>query len=394
MKLKIKYFHSDSIVLIGMPAAMSFIGHNVIDTRVRPHVNGLNYEEVSAVEDEIRNGGRPDLVFTYDFIPAVSVACDNLKVKYLAWVYDCPQMELYRPEVSSDFTYISVFDKKQYEHLKKLGHIRHLFYNPLAADIDLFQNTIITEEDMKNYSAEVSFLGRLYDKEYVRKMFSMCSLEDQARITEISSEAVCKWDRDHIHGQVSDEFVDRAFAITSLKHESNLSSVDFKRNVVENGFISPKCNELERKVMINFLARRFPITLYSGRMQYDELDKSIVLRDTQDYLSEMPKVFNISRINLNITSKSIESGIPQRVWDIMAVGGFCLTNYQPELEEYFDIGKDIAVYRDLAECENLIRYYLSHEEERMNIAVNGYMKVGQVGNSKDRVKKVLGEIAG
>lgn len=34
------------------------------------------------------------------------------------------------------------------------------------------------------------------------------------------------------------------------------------------------------------------------------------------YDKEMLKVFQLSKINLNITSRSIESGILQRVWDI------------------------------------------------------------------------------
>ena len=108
----------------------------------------------------------------------------------------------------------------------------------------------------------------------------------------------------------------------------------------------------------------------------------------------MPKVFYLSRINLNITSRSIESGIPLRIWDILAVGGFCLTNYQPELEDYFEIGKDLEVYHDLKELEEKIAYYLEHEDERLRIAVNGYKKVRDGHNLKIRMRKVLDLVFG
>ena len=113
------------------------------------------------------------------------------------------------------------------------------------------------------------------------------------------------------------------------------------------------------------------------------------------YSEEMPKAFYVSKINLNITSRSIDSGIPQRVFDIMASGGFVLTNYQPELEEYFEIGKDLEVFHDLDELMEKVDYYLAHEEARIRIAMNGYRKVREKYSytilATEWVKQVLAE---
>jgi spore maturation protein CgeB len=106
----------------------------------------------------------------------------------------------------------------------------------------------------------------------------------------------------------------------------------------------------------------------------------------------MPKAFYLSKINLNITSRSIESGVPQRVWDILSVGGFCLTNYQPELEDYFEIGKDLDVYHNLEELDEKIAYYLKHDEERVRIAINGYKKMRKYHTTTERLKKALAYI--
>ena len=100
-------------------------------------------------------------------------------------------------------------------------------------------------------------------------------------------------------------------------------------------------------------------------------------------------MFHLSKINLNISSRSIESGIPQRVWDIMAVGGFCLTNYQPELEEYFVIGEDLDVYHDLDELMDKVMYYLQNDKLRIRIAINGYKKVREHHNMISRVRKAM-----
>lgn len=93
-----------------------------------------------------------------------------------------------------------------------------------------------------------------------------------------------------------------------------------------------------------------------------------------DYNTQMPLVFSGSKINLNISLRSIHSGIPLRVLDIMACGGFVLSNWQPEIVEYFIEGKEIVTFDSLEDCLDKIAYYLEHEKERKQIAYNGQKK--------------------
>lgn len=94
-----------------------------------------------------------------------------------------------------------------------------------------------------------------------------------------------------------------------------------------------------------------------------------------DYHTQMPLVFAGSRINLNISLRSIHSGIPLRVLDIMACGGFVLSNWQPEIAEYFEEGVEIVTFCSMEECMDKVHYYLSHEEERRQIAAAGRRRV-------------------
>ena len=152
--------------------------------------------------------------------------------------------------------------------------------------------------------------------------------------------------------------------------------------------LARRCNEVERIKILNTLAERFNVVLYTDKESNDAL-KNVTMRPWVDYWAEMPKVFYLSKINLNISSRSIESAIPQRVWDIMAVGGFVLTNYQPEIEDYFTIGKDLEVYHNLEELQEKVAYYLKHDKERIRIAMNGYKKVRYAHNYQARLKKAI-----
>jgi spore maturation protein CgeB len=59
----------------------------------------------------------------------------------------------------------------------------------------------------------------------------------------------------------------------------------------------------------------------------------------------------------------------------MACGGFVISNWQPEIAECFEEGKEIVTFRSLEECMEKIAYYLEHEEERKQIAAAGFRKV-------------------
>ena len=87
-------------------------------------------------------------------------------------------------------------------------------------------------------------------------------------------------------------------------------------------------------------------------------------KGTVDYYNEMPYVFRNSRINLNITLRSIKSGIPLRCMDICGAGGFLLSNYQADLYDVFVPGEDMVIYDSIDDLMNKCKYYLSHDAVR------------------------------
>jgi spore maturation protein CgeB len=111
-------------------------------------------------------------------------------------------------------------------------------------------------------------------------------------------------------------------------------------------------------------------------------------------LTEMPKIFHLSKINLNFSIKPIKTGLPLRIWDILGCGGFLMTNYQQEIPQYFEIGKDLETFGSDTELLEKTAYYLSHEEERIQIAANGYHKVKELHTWKIRAEQILSVLSG
>lgn len=103
----------------------------------------------------------------------------------------------------------------------------------------------------------------------------------------------------------------------------------------------------------------------------------------------MPYVFKNSKINLNISLKSIYSGIPLRAFDIMGCKGFLISDFQADFGGLFIPDEDYVFYTTPEDLYGKIAYYLEHEEKREEIARNGYEKVKSAHTYDHRVAQIL-----
>ncbi len=387
-ELRILFFHSNKCHIFGLPMGLMELGHKVDIPNYL--VDLVRYSEADkAYVTELLEEGHYDLVVTYDFSLGVSEACKEVGINYLAWIYDSPLMQLYTKQALNECNYISVFDRKQKERLEELG-FPHLYYYPLAAEVDAFGSVVISKADEKEYGAEISFVGNLYDQGEYEKVFEHASEEIKKDAEAAANSTKCVWDgKNSIFGKISDNTIQ--YMSECQKKEIwetyNMEKGYFNEAVI----ISRKANETERVTILNKLAERHEVVLYTGSKQVQAL-KNVKVCSKVDYLTGMPKVFYLSKINLNITSRSIESGLSQRIWDVMGVGGFLLTNYQPEIEEYFEVGKDLEVFHDLDELMEKADYYLTHEDIRLRIALNGYKKIRKYHKYSNRLDQMLKEM--
>ena len=149
----------------------------------------------------------------------------------------------------------------------------------------------------------------------------------------------------------------------------------------------------EREAALGRLSEKFSVKLYTGSELPDLLcNKNLQKMGYADYENEVPLIYHNSKINLNITSKTIESGIPQRIFDVLSCQGFCLTNYQPEIADCFADGEELVIYTDMEDLAQKAAYYLEHEEERLRIARNGYRKIVENFSMKERTARIFDEV--
>ena len=327
-------------------------------------------------------------VFSFDYFPMVSMLCEMNGISYMSWIYDCPMYTLYSKTIANEMNYIFCFDEKYSIYLQQLG-AKHCFHFPLAADAgrltDIYNSTKMDERQLdkscspaggdvpRKYSCDISFVGNLYSEKKNRLRKVMLSDYTKGYLEGVMEAQLKVYGYNFIRETLTDEIVDEIVEKCQLQL-GDMYYQDFVQMVANT--IGMEVSARERECVLRVLGSNFTVDLYSGSSLPQSLQGlKIHEKGFADYQTEMPYIFHNSKINLNITSKTIETGIPLRVLDILSCGGFCLTNYQPEIARYFVDGEDLVMYSSMEDLVMKAAYYLEHEEERAQIARNGYEKL-------------------
>ena len=330
-------------------------------------------------------------VFTVNFFPAISYTCNHFKVPYVCWSVDSPVPELFSNALKNEYNRIFLFDKAQYDFLAPVNP-SCIHYLPLATNVKRWEQMILsmTEEDYRQYGSDVSFVGSLYtEKCKYDTLVNSGKLSDYTRgfVDGLIESQLHVYGYNFIMDNLTDRVVSEIASADPQFYHGTDTFMDTDRYLVAHQYIGMKLAAVERQRTLAALAEHFSVNLYT-RSDASTLPK-VHNRGGASTLTEMPKVFQASKINLNMTMRPIETGLSLRVWDVLGCGGFLLTNYQAELPSYFEIGKDLDAYESLPELLEKVQYYLTHEEERIEIAIHGYEKTARLHSYENRLAEMI-----
>lgn len=330
--------------------------------------------------------GRIDFVISNVFVLGIARTTFELGIKYAVYGMDSPMYETYLPVFPRyDNCYLFFFDKREWQMAKRQGYT-NVYYLPLAADTAWTGNLVITEEEIRKYSCDMSFVGSLYSDNLYDQYIERFPGEVQQIFTEMMEKSAFWWDgQDRLGALLTLELA--AFVRSRCPELYTRPYEMSNEYYLKEYFFARKLTHIERTLLMELLAERYDIRLYTWD---DETVPEGIRRYPQvPQMTDGFKVFYSSKINLNITMRSIESGVPMRVFDIMSVGGFVLSNYQEEIPELFEEGKEIVTFRTPEELIEKADYYLTHEKERMEIGINGYKKVQNCYTYEHQLRKII-----
>lgn len=366
--MRILFYMWDAVTEADAAEYMRQLGISVITLSKK--IQSYNEDdELRKIVDEICRTNNFEYIFSFNYFPLLSKIAMEKGIGYIAWVYDSPHITLNSKTIINDCNFIFHFDYYEYSRMKKMG-ITNVFYLPMAVNADRLSRQ--EKKYGKGYCHDVSFIGNMYSgqedlwtqiqylpeglKGYLEGGMKVQSqLFGYDVLDQLINEKVWKEIEKYVSLKMSEEYFS-----------------DERQQFVE-GILRRHITATERKSILNAVSEIAPTVIYSSRKTPELL--RIKNMGWADYETKMPEVFKRSKINLNITLRSIHSGIPLRVMDIMGAGGFALSNFQLEMQNFFRIGEELESFSNTEECLEKVSFYLKHETARERIAVRGCQKV-------------------
>ncbi len=363
------------------------LGHRVTGCPFSDEEGAGSEEAVRRLTGKLQETA-PDFVFSFNYYPVAATACKNLGIPYVAWVYDSPYVRLYHYTVIYPTNHIFVFDRAVYLEFHRAG-VPTVYYLPMAANAERLSGMTDFETFRQTEWAnrhEVAFVGSLYTEKH----------QFYQRLTGISD-----YTRGYLEGLMNAQrqvygynFIQELLnkeIISDMRRSLPMQVLPGGAESIEYLFaqyvINRQLTAMERLELLTDVAAGFGLDLYTP-------DKGVRLEGAvnhgvADFYDCAPYVFKNAKINLNITLRSIQSGIPLRAFEIMGAGGFLLTNYQADFMDFFVPGEDFVYYESRRDLMDKIAYYLGHEEERAQIAENGFGKVAARHTYRHRAEEMI-----
>lgn len=370
--------------------AFAKLGIDVVELNIND-IKAKSIEEKAEIIGSVIRKNTPIFVFSINYFPYISIVCNSLKIKYVSVSVTCPMVEIYNVTIRNECNRVFLFDYDQYLSVKD-ENPDGIFYLPLGTNVERLANAT---GKIEACCYDVSFVGSLYNE---KDPFNELKIKQERKTyyenlmrTQIMNASS---GQDYLEGTITEENVEEIKNAASDFYSTALSVKNIDTYVAVNNYLSPHMTYIERVRTLNSIAERFGrgcLHLFTNSNAVELED--IIVHGGVDTLNEMPKVFRQSKINLNLSTRSIKTGIPQRIWDVLGAGGFLITNYQDELSDYFEIGQHLEVYKNEYELLEKIDYYLRDNELRERIAMKGHELVKSNHTVLNRVIEIIKAIA-
>lgn len=320
----------------------------------------------------------PNILFSFNYFPVLAEAAKQEGLPYISWIYDSPHVRMYDYTVVYPTNYVFVFDSAVYQEFYT-GGVRNVYFLPLAANPER-----LGKLQGKGLLHKVSFVGSLYTEQH-------CFFNRLQGITEYTRgylEALLRaqhliYGVNFIQSSLPEAVVADMQRVLPMQPQG----VESREYLFAQYVLERELTVRERREYLSAVAERCGLDLYTP-------DATVTFpgcrnHGTVDAYNQAPYIYKESAINLNITLRSIINGIPLRAFEIMGAGGFLLTNYQEDFNQFFVPGEDYVYFDSRQDLLTKVEYYLKNDAEREWIAENGLRKIQEQHTYLHRAEEML-----
>ncbi len=347
-----------------------------------------------AIQDSFDRKDIPFFIFSINFYPVISMVCEKLGMFYVCVSVDCPVAEIYSHTIRNPHNRVFLFDRKQWESVRE-ENPGNIHYLPLGAAVERMDKI----PKPKAYDYEVSFIGSLYTEKDRYADLKKAGAIDKTALEHLEhlideQRKAAGFGMSIIEENLTDEDIRAVREADPDFYSDPEAIIDMDRYLVINNYLGNHLTSLDRIDILNRLAAGLPegsVHLFT-RSDTSAMDPKVVVHGGVESLTEMPDVFRRTMVNLNLTSRTIQDGLPQRVWDILGSDSFCLTTDAPVFREHQHVRDHVGLLWYPEEIVEVCETYLEDHDRRIRMNEEGYEAVKASETVFARVQEILKRI--
>jgi len=375
----------------------------------------FNPDETLKGEKEIIEGikaFRPDFVLMYNFLGIMPCFLQSPKggayinsrlftylqkgkIPCVAWFLDDPlqsnaNLWIIRQTGGEGWLKIFCCDRAYVRALEDMS-IRSRFL-PHCTDPHDFSILVLNPEERAEFSCPVSFVGASkVDETRERRMFLETFIKEKAaqgfdekKLGEGLEESIGILIQNPTHGAEQ--------TVKACLKSRDVLLPEMKKGSARLFFpIIEWIATSERRIRLIKSLIDYGLMVYGDRA-WPKVIPEDHFRGPIDYRGNTVKLYNATKINLNITRSQIRTAVTQRIFDVSASGGFLLTDYRKDFERYFKPGLFIF-YDGEADLSEKTAYYLDRPDECRQSALAAMEEVRKNHTYENRMKDLVRMLA-
>ncbi len=326
----------------------------------------------------------PEFIFSTNYQNGMAEFCHERNLPLLCWEVDPHFDDLRIPaHVAGRVAYFG-YNPQSLKRLKTAG-LALAEYLPLATNPE--RRFPVQEENQTMYS--VAFVGSSMQQQVAEARERFLSLyartapaeEQQRWPAHTLLQAACEEQARHYDRFVIPEFLQQ--------HVPLFFRTNQERGEMNAAMLLGEIMAAEKRIVYLNSLKEYDIHVWGDAGWTSGLIPGIQWHGYAGHQQELNRIYSNTAINIDINRLYQMNIIPMRVFDILACGGFLLTEYSEELAEHFLIGVELEAYKTLDELQEKVAYYLRHPERRREIAQQGYRAVRERHTIIQRIEGML-----
>jgi len=365
--MKILYLQTNTDSDSDMAEELRGMGNDLITVEIKDEEKAFAEWLLALLEQ-----GQMEVVFSLRYIPTVSIVCQAVKVKYVIWATAPYDPNLYSCTLLNECNYIFLSDYRLFEDFFTEDFL-HLHYLPLGARR---RSEAVSLSEKKEYRYDLAMLQDIVNRAQTNCMplSPKSPLRDSTK-GYLEGCIACQYQiaglpsmAEHLPPYVWEDLT------ACFPPRIAADSIETAAHYYDHHYFNPLITWADRDIHYHALAK--------NRYFNESIQKNSC--SAEDFI----KIIRDSKINLVITHRNWRSGIPQISWDIMAVGGFLLSNWQADFLRIFSDHMPV-LYENERDMLSKGIYYLHHEDEREELAGELAAEVRERHTCRRRLTELL-----